>query len=92
MFLGDVDTTLAGESRYTEAMRSVADGLRQATRAAAMRLTAEERVEQALRLGDDDLRAYAASNGITLHAARIEVARRRCAGRRPSTSANPVCT
>ena len=69
-------------------MKSVADGLRQVTRAAAAHLTTEERVEQAFRLGDDDLRAYAASQGITLEAARIEGARRRSVGRRPSTSAN----
>lgn len=69
-------------------MKSVADGFRQATRASAADLTSEQRVERAFRLGDDDLRAYAASKGITLDAARIEVARRRSIGRRPSTSAN----
>ena len=69
-------------------MRSIVDGLRHLTRTSAARLTPEERVEQALRLGDDDLQAYAASNGITLHTARIEIARRRRAGRRPIASAN----
>lgn len=69
-------------------MKSVADCLRQVTRASAAHLTTEERVEQALRLGDDDLQAYAASKGVTLDAARLAVARRRSVGRRPSTSAN----
>ena len=67
-------------------MKSVADGFRQGTRTSAAHLTTGERVEQALRLGDDDLRAYAASKGITLAAARIEVARRRSVGRRPSAA------
>jgi hypothetical protein len=71
-------------------MRSTADALRAATRAAAAAESPAERVAQAFRLGDEDLRAYAEARGITLRAARLDIVRRRAAGRRPSASADPT--
>lgn len=73
-------------------MKSVADSLRKATRVSAAQLTTEERVAQALRLGDEDLAAYASSKGITFLAARLDVARSRSVGRRRSKSADPSTT
>jgi hypothetical protein len=69
-------------------MRSVADKLRKATRDSTKQLSVDERIEQAFRLGDDDLKAYADARGISLTLARNEIAQRRRAGRRPSGAAD----
>lgn len=65
-------------------MRGVADRLRAETLAADARLSAEERVLQALRLGDSDAAILAGARGIDLAAARRVLKAQRQAGRRPS--------
>jgi hypothetical protein len=62
-------------------MRSVADDLRAATRRADAALTAEERVDRAFRLGDDDIAAFAASHAVASERARHALTRRRHQGR-----------
>jgi multidrug resistance efflux pump len=69
-------------------MRSVADDLRARTREADARLTPAERVERALRLGDDDLQAFAARHRVSLGEARRRLSRQRQLGRRPSPCAS----
>jgi hypothetical protein len=69
-------------------MRSVADDLRARTRDADARLTPAERVERALRLGDDDLQAFIARHGLSLADARRRLSRQRQLGRRPSRCAS----
>ena len=71
-------------------MRSVADTLRQMSRESALKLTPAERVDQAFRLGDEDLKTFADAKGITLDDARAQVIRLRSAGRRPSACADTL--
>jgi hypothetical protein len=63
-------------------MRSVADDLRDNTRDADAALTAEERVDRAFRLGDDDLAAFADAHALAPERARHALTRRRHHGRR----------
>ena len=65
-------------------MRSVADALRRELHDQVARLSPAERIELALRLGDEDVQALAAARGITLDDARRVFARARALGRRPS--------
>jgi hypothetical protein len=65
-------------------MRSVADELRDEARRRDAALSPEARIELALRLGDDDARALAVARGISVAAARAEIARSRRLGRQPS--------
>jgi hypothetical protein len=65
-------------------MRSVADELRDEARRRDEALSPEARIELALRLGDDDARALAVARGISVAAARAEIARSRRLGRQPS--------
>ena len=65
-------------------MTSVANILRDETRRVTASLTTDERVTQALRLGDDDLASYAVSHGLARDAAKHALARARQAGRQPS--------
>jgi hypothetical protein len=67
-------------------MRSVADDLRAETASAVARLTAEERVALALRLGDDDVTLYRTMHGASDTEARVLLARVRSLGRRQSWS------
>ena len=61
-------------------LASLRDDLRRETLA----LSPAERVERALRLGDDDALIYAAAKKIPLHEAREALPQRRQVGRRPS--------
>ena len=61
-------------------LASLRDDLRRETLA----LSPAERVERALRLGDDDALIYAAAEKIPLHEAREALRQRRQVGRRPS--------
>jgi len=58
--------------------------LRDDLRREALALSPAERVERALRLGDDDALIYAAAEKIPLHEARETLRLRRQVGRRPS--------
>jgi hypothetical protein len=70
-------------------MRSVADDIRREARLAAGRLTPEERIDLALRLGDDDAALFRALNGGTETQARATLARSRTVGRQPSVANEP---
>jgi CRP-like cAMP-binding protein len=65
-------------------MRSVADDLRDELREETSRLTVQERIEQALRLGERGLEIFQKANGLDRETALRELQRRRQAGRRPS--------
>jgi hypothetical protein len=65
-------------------MQSVADDLRDELREDTSRLTLQERIEQALRLGERGLEIFQKANGLDREAALRELQRRRQAGRRPS--------
>jgi hypothetical protein len=67
-------------------MRSVADDLRAETARTVARLSAEERITLALRLGDDDVALYRAAHPVSDHEARLTLARTRSHGRRQSRS------
>lgn len=67
-------------------MRSVADALRADTSRASADLTPEQRLELALRMGDEDVARYCAARGVTTHEARVAFARARAVGRRPSVA------
>ena len=69
-------------------MISVADQLRDESRRRVLAMSPAQRMELALRLGDDDARLYAAANGVSDAEARLVLARRRQAGRQPSKSAD----
>jgi hypothetical protein len=71
---------------YTGTMRSVADDLRVESARAIARLTASERIELALRLGDQDVASYLTAHGLTVAEARAALARGRAVGRVPSRS------
>jgi hypothetical protein len=63
---------------------SAADALRETERRRVAALSASDRVELALQLGERDLALYAQSHDIPLDAARREMDRRRQARRRKS--------
>jgi len=63
---------------------SAADALRNDERKRVAALSASDRVELALRLGERDLKLYAQSQGVVLEAARREMDLRRQARRRKS--------
>jgi hypothetical protein len=65
-------------------MRSVADDLRDESRAADERLTPEERIELALRLGDEDLETFRSARGLDVETARRLLQLQRQTGRQPS--------
>jgi hypothetical protein len=65
-------------------MRSVADDLRQRDREAVLALSPEERIDLALRLGDEDLELFCRIQGLDRREAIRVLQRRRQAGRRPS--------
>jgi hypothetical protein len=69
-------------------MRSVADQVREARRALPQALAADELVELALRLGDDDLAAYGAAQQIDRPTARRRVRAQRQVGRAASRCAS----
>ena len=75
---------LARRRGYTSGMRSVADDLRQKDRAAVLKLTPEERIALALRLGERDLEIFCRAQGLDRKEAIRVLQRRRQAGRRPS--------
>ncbi len=75
-------------ARMTARMRSVVDDLRTLTRRRALELTAEARIEQALALGDEDARLFAAARGLALEQARRQLARARLTGRQSSRAAD----
>lgn len=65
-------------------MRSVADELRNEFRDEMKRLSAEERLELALRLGEEGLELFRQANGLDRETAIRLLQRRRQAGRIPS--------
>jgi hypothetical protein len=65
-------------------MRSVADELREEDRRAVLRLSAEERVALAFRLGERDLEIFCASQGIDRATGLRRLRQRRQQGRLPS--------
>jgi hypothetical protein len=68
-------------------MTSVADELRDESRRRVLAMNPAQRMELALRLGDEDARLYAAAHAVPEAEARLVLARRRQAGRQPSKSA-----
>jgi hypothetical protein len=66
------------------AMRSVADDLRREDRERARLMIVAERVREAFELGDRDLAAFAAFQGLSLPEARRRLDRQRQVGRRLS--------
>ena len=68
-------------------MRSVADELRAETRRRTLELPADDRIERALALGDEDARVFAAAHRLDVAAARRQLARTRSVGRRFSCAA-----
>jgi hypothetical protein len=71
-------------------MRSVADGLRLDSSLRVSRLSVVERIELALRLGEDDVALYRAAHGVSDAEARRELAHARASGRVPSLSNDRV--
>jgi len=65
-------------------MRSVADDLREEQLREMQKLTPEERIELALRLGEEGLRFFMATHGLTREEAIRQIRRQRRAGRAPS--------
>lgn len=65
-------------------MRSVADDLRNELREEMKRLSVEERLELALRLGEEGLELFRQANGLDRETAIRLLQRRRQAGRAPS--------
>ena len=65
-------------------MTSTGDAFRRKTAEDDASLTPAERVQRALRLGDDEAEASRRARGITRAAAEAELASRRRAGRIPS--------
>jgi hypothetical protein len=68
-------------------MRSVADEVRRQRQAALCALADAQRVDLALRLGDEDLAAYCAAERLDPGTARQRLRARRQLGRRPSRCA-----
>jgi hypothetical protein len=67
-------------------MRSLADDLRSELRQRVAELSPAERIDLALRLGADDVRALATSRGISEAEARRIFTRARALGRQPSVA------
>jgi hypothetical protein len=65
-------------------MSRVGDELRRDQAARSARMTAAERLAEALRLGQDAIAAFAAAHGVTPGEARCRLERAGQAGRRPS--------
>lgn len=65
-------------------MRSVADELRQRDRESVRALSAQERIELALKLGDEDIAAFCEAQGVDRATGIQRLQRRRQAGRTPS--------
>ena len=65
-------------------MRSVADILRLDSARRVAQLSVGERIDLALRLGDEDVALYRAAHGVTDAEARRALRRARAAGRLPS--------
>ncbi len=80
---GVARAVLAG-CRYNARMASMADDVRQATQAAVLSLSVEERLTLALRLAEADVDIYCAAHGTTREDARRVFRRQRQAGRVPS--------
>ena len=74
--------------RYTAGMRSIAEQLSRDVRDAVARLSAEERIDLALRLGDEAVALYSAARGVDAVTARACLASLRQAGRRRSRAAS----
>ena len=74
---------------YTDAMRSVADQLREADQERLRSLTAAERVELALSLGRDDLEAFCLATGMAPAQGLKELRQRRQLGRTRCSFLNP---
>jgi hypothetical protein len=70
-------------------MRSVADDLRAESRKKVAGLDVLQRIELALRLGDEDISTLAVSRGITREEAKRVFARAKSVGRVPSRSNDP---
>ncbi|HSN90806.1 MAG TPA: hypothetical protein VLS93_06230 [Anaeromyxobacteraceae bacterium] len=68
-------------------MRSVADEIRDEGRRRERALSPAERIELALRLGEEDVEMYRTANGVTREEARLRLRRQRQVGRRPSRCA-----
>jgi hypothetical protein len=77
-------------ANYTRPMRSVADQLREDTRARVLALPLMARIATALQLGDDDVALYAAHAGVGVDEARRRLCTQRAHGRRSSQSARPA--
>jgi hypothetical protein len=71
-------------------MRSVADDVKRAHREEVSRLSAEQRIELALALGDADLEALQHARGIDRATAVRALRRQRQAGRTPSACMTAV--
>lgn len=71
-------------------MKSVADGLRDATRRRISALTATERIKLALALGARDVELYAVTSGLDREEARRRLRATRRLGRAPSRSCEDV--
>jgi hypothetical protein len=71
-------------------MSAVADKLRQDSRDRLRRMTAAERLAEALMLGQRAIAAYAAAHALDPDAARRELERAAQAGRRPSRVMNDL--
>ena len=67
-------------------MRSVADDFRRRTAQAVAALSVGERIELALRLGEEDVALFCALHRVSEAAARERFARARAAGRVPSVA------
>jgi hypothetical protein len=65
-------------------MKSVADELRERDREALRKLTVEERMELAFKLGEEDLALFCQHQGVDRRTGMRLLQRRRQAGRRPS--------
>ncbi len=70
-------------------MRSVADDLRSETARRVLEMTPADRVELALRLGDEDVALLRAARDLSEADARMTIRRARQAGRQPSSAARP---
>jgi hypothetical protein len=70
---------------------STGDVMRAELHADVQRLSAQDRLALAFRLGDDDVAILCASKGLTIAEARAAVRRARSHGRRPSVANAPEC-
>lgn len=72
------------ERGYTSRMLTISERLRQEDRDRLRRMTPEERLAEALALGDEAIEAYATANGVDREEARRRLEQAGQAGRRPS--------